>query len=677
LGTSSNGKKKSGIRGKAMDAAAGVAALGMSMGGGPQQQQGFAPEQEQQSQQSALFGGAGPQVMQQMAGQPQGLDPLSAMLQALQHRLAEEQDGVDPREAINAEITPHSLGDAVFDSYKRLEQFRDIRTECIAQFAGPHYPDTGVEGEQYVNLLQQAMDTITPQIVSFEPRAHCEAMAGGLTVEAMVRELSLNRQAKRINLGDKHFEVVLEALFSPVGVIKTGLHAGQDQVVVGDRMFTRGEFYAEVIDFEDYVIDQSARRLDDPIFEGHRMRVPRSVALAAEREPGVPLFDPEVIKSAPRLQMGRINATQADKLAGFQGDPYQLVDMIELWEIAVYMGDRTMIYTLTDLGGNSKWARDPYEFWGPESGPYLKLYFTGVRSNSMPLSYASRILDLHNAGVETSSRFIEGIKNTKLQHIYRPGEEDLADAMMNGGDNEWFKGDPTSVADVKSGGLIAELEPGMEVIMQLFNNASVSSQLIGGQADISKTATAATILQGNAQARLTIMKERALKILSKVFEHMAWYQDNDPYLDETLVARLPGGVRVELKNTPDLREGKFTDFVFSVEAYAAKPMDPAVKLDKLIQALQLLPLLMQLGPQGMSKALQVLSKELQEPLLDEINPDPTMMMAREAVAASSGGPPRNDPGKKPTDSRPQPYGQVLGNARSANQSGQMAAQTGR
>lgn len=591
-------------------------------------------------------------------------DPLIVAFGRLQQIAAQVEDGPDPNNAFEVEITPGDLGQAVRDSWDRLQSARDVRTRCLELYTGRHYGENVDSGlEEYVNLMQQAVESYLPQLVSFEPKAHVDAIDGGLTVEAMVRELSLNRVAKKCDLAEVHFNVVLEAIFAPWGIIRTGLKAGNEQVSVGDKTFIRGEFFVENIDFEDFVTDQSGRRPNERLFDGHRIRIPRAVALAAEKSPGVPLYDAETIRNAPRLQLGKELPSDADRIAGFSGDPYDLVDMIELWEIAVYYGDRTMIYTLSNLDGG-EWAREPYQYWGPADGPYIKLWFTGVPSNNVPVTYAQRMLDLHDAGIRTAYRFIEAIDRTKVAHIYRPGEEDLADALRNADDNEWIKGDPTAINSTKTGGVVPELQPGMQFIMELFNNAGGSPQLVGGSKDIAKTATAATILQGNAQQRVAVMNYRSMRVLSTVFEHAAWYQDNDPMLHETLVSRLPGGVRVEFENTAELREGDFSKFVFTVDAYSARPMDPAVRLDKLTNGLGILFQAATLGPQGFSKVAQILAKELQLPEIDEINLDPVANMARQAVVAAEGGPPKNNPLKAPQRERPEaPYQQSLNQSR--------------
>jgi len=604
-------------------------------------------------------------MVAQAAGQPTGTDPLQLMMAEMAKFSAQQQDGPDPGNAIEPEITPNLLGQAVKNSWERQRVFREVRVQALERHAGPHYGDSAQPDRAYVNLINQAVETLISQLVAFEPKAHVDPIEGGLLIEALVRELSLNRAAKRAQLGEVHYNWVLEALFAPFGIIRTGLKAGTEQVTVGSKTFNRGEFFAENIDFDDYVMDQSARRPTDRTFEGHRLRVPRAVALAAEREPGVPLYDAAVINGAPRLTLGKSEPTESDKLGGFQGDPYELVDMIELWEIAVYLGDRTRIYTLTDLAA-PKWARDPYDYWGPETGPYVKLWFMPLPSNAMPISYASRMIDLHDAGNETANRFIDSIKETKIVHVYRPGEEDLAEAVKQGGDNQWVKGDPTAINSIKSGGIVPELQPGMQFIMELFNNASGSSQLLGGQKDIAKTATAATILQGNAQARITVMTNRSLRALSTVFEHMAWYQDNDPALKETLMARLPGGARTEFQNTPELRKGNYGQFIFSVDAYSAKPLDPAVRLDKLVQGLQVLFSAAPLGPQAFAMVAQIMSKELQIPEIDQISPDPSMMMARQAVVSGEGGPPKDNPLMTPKSNKTErPYQSVLNQSRGA------------
>ena len=107
----------------------------------------------------------------------------------------------------------------------------------------------------------------------------------------------------------------------------------------------------------------------------------------------------------------------------------------------------------------------------------------------------------------------------------------------------------------------------------------------------------------------------------------------------------------------------------TVDAYSSKPVDPAVKLDKLMQAMQMLVASAQLGPNAFAKVAQILAKELQIPEIDEISPDPAMFMARQAVVQNEGGPAADDPVKRPeqkkSNVRQAPFQQGLGQARSA------------
>jgi hypothetical protein len=546
-------------------------------------------------------------------------------------------DAVDPSED-PWPFSPQSLNDARKDSYMRLGWVRDLRTRVVRAYAGVCAEDQ-VDEPSYINLVEQAVDVLHPQLTSLFPKASAEpARTTRLAGAATIREASLNHTADEIELGETHSDAVLDALLGPFAVVRTGIRAGAEEEVVSGRRMNKGQFYANLIDLDDYVCDQAARRDGDFVFEGHRYRIPKETLMTAVKLDGSPMYDRKVAKGLETLSLnGGEEKGDVEELQGHHGDPYELVEMVELWEIAVYMGDRTIICTLHE--GCDKWVRAPYEYWGPETGPYVKLSFLKIPNNAIGKVFAARVMNIADAINGTAEKVTSDIADEKTTYVYKQGEEDFADALRKSKNGEYLASDdPAAVNAVKSGGVQEQTIAAIAVLREWFNSAALSPDISGGQKDNSGTATGAAILNGNAQLRIKFMDGRSRLFLTRIFRHMAWYEDTDPLLQKTVVRRMPGGEKVELVNTAELREGEYGDYNFKTDSASFVPMDPMMMLARLMEFLRELPGLAQLGPDAFSKIVGIGSRRLDEPVLDEINLDPTNMQMREQAAAMAGGP---------------------------------------
>ncbi len=564
-------------------------------------------------------------------------------------KMAAGDDYADGEDAAGGfPFTASDLGRMALESYDRLERFRDVRTKLIAEYVGPHYlgdsipvGDEGTNAEQ-VNLIQQSVEALLPNLVAKTISPSVTPRSANLAVEAMARERTLERTCDQINLVDTHGMAVLDSLLGPMGIVWVGIKAGNDTHTVMDRQFASGQFTAAAIDFDDYVIDQSAKRRTQALFEGHRTRMTIREAKAARRMDGSPLYNHEVLESIDRLRHGDKNIGETQKLSGNSRDPYEVAGFIEVWHLAVYVDGLTYICVIDQLGSEAKFLREPYVYWGPAEGPYRHLSYLNVPNNAVPLAFANRVRDLHDAMRRLSSKIIGDVLTAKDVGIFAPGSEDLTEAINRAVNGQWIKGDPTSITRVTMGAELAKLFPVLDQIRSMANDATGGSQLEGGAKDNSKTATGASIIAGKQANRAEWMGSRSLAFLSSIIQAAAWYQAHDPFLQATVVQRLPGGLKVELLNTAELAQGSYDDFAFKVDALLNRQIDPMVRASKLIELVGQLPAIASLGPQAFSKIMTILASSMDIPELDEINPDQTSMMATQQQMAmqqqQTGGP---------------------------------------
>lgn len=538
---------------------------------------------------------------------------------------------VDPAFPFSAQ----DLGQMGKDSYDRLAPFRLTRQEMIRQYVGPHYPE-GAPGEDYSNLVQQTIEGLLQTLGAEEIKVACEPATLDLKIEAMAQARKLERTAEEIDLAGTHAEAILDALLGPMGVVWAGLKAGGDQCAVNDHRFNPGLFTCACVDLDDFVIDQAARKRTQALFMGHRTRLMRSEARSSLVGEGQPLFDPAVIDGCVRISTGDQDRGDVQETAGRAGDPYETADLIELWQIAVYIGGEVWCCVLDRLDAGAKFARAPWKWWGNERGPYLFVSFLEVPNNAIPLAFVNRIADLHKACARISRKAVGDFVEAKDINVFRPGEESLADAVRKARHSEWVAGDPTAITTISNSGSLQKLFPVLEWVKGMANDATGGTQLQAGAKDNSKTATGASIIAGKQQQREDFMQAKSKKFLTQIMEACSWYLFNDPFLRGSVTQRLPGGAQIELSIDPEMRESDWSKTAIKIEAMAGKKVDPAVRGAQLIEVVKTLPALAALGPDAFTKIMGILGRRLDEPDLDEINPDPSLLQARQMDLAKTG-----------------------------------------
>jgi len=562
-------------------------------------------------------------------------------------------------------FTAQDLGEMGKDSYDRLNAFRVTRQAMLQQYVGPHYPG-GSSGDDYSNLVQQTIEGMLQTLGAEEIKVSATPATLDLKLEAMAQARKLERTAEEIDLAGTHGEAVLDALLGPFGVVWVGLKAGSDQCAINDRRFNPGLFTAATVDLDDFVIDQQAKKRTQALFMGHRTRLMRSEAKAAMVGEGQPLFDSEVIDGCVTISTGDEDRGDTQEMAGRSGDPYDTADMIELWQLAVYIGGEVWCCVLDRLDAGAKFARKPWKWWGNERGPYLFLSFLEVPNNAIPLAFVNRIADLNKACARIARKAVSDFIEAKDVNVYRPGEQDLAEAVRKAAHGSWVMGDPSAITTISNSGTLQKLFPVLEWVKGLANDATGGTQLQAGAKDNSKTATGASIIAGKQQQREDFMQGKSKKFLTEIAQACSWYIFNDPFLRGSVTQRLPGGAHIELAIDPELRESDWSKTAIKIDAMAGKKIDPAVRGSQFIQLCGTLPSLAALGPDAFTKIMSIAARELDQPDLDEINPDPSMLQARQMELAQTGQETQQNRGQEqPGIGAARPGAMQLGQTRSA------------
>jgi hypothetical protein len=539
----------------------------------------------------------------------------------------------------------------------RMMPFRQMRNLVNREFGGAWYgnfADIGARAEsdkRPVNLLYQFVRTYLPNLVGPAIKVKVTAKTMGMRAQATTRELMLNHMLKEMNFTRTWRAVVQDALTGGLGVCRTGLRAGGSSYKVNGELFDMGQPYAVRVDLDDFVRDPQSRDPLEDCWRAFRYRVSRRELL----ELGI--YDPDVVNSIPMIgYAGAMTRGESDEIMGNRQDIDPIDEKVELWDVLYYHGDTVLEGTLA--GNMSKWLMEPHEYEGREGAPLELLSLVDMPNNAMPVSPCGSILDLHLAMAAAGAKMTNQLLKTKASYIYSTAKgEETAMEMRDSFDQEFFQGDPSSVAAVKSGGLLPEMLPAFDWLEGQANKMT-AIHLLNGSEDTSKTATVGSYMQGNASVLLNDWRGLCNEACSKVVRTLAWYFDTDPQLNRTFSYKLPNGAEADVVYDAEAKEGDFGDFHWDLAPFVDTAMDPSLKMRRfgefMTAAGTFLPMVMQFGG-DMVAAVEVMADQYQVPEIADIFPTQNLQMMSQMVDARYGNPGQATPGgKQMTPAGPKP-----------------------
>jgi len=528
-----------------------------------------------------------------------------------------------------------------------MSPFREVRKFVMAETAGPWYGQYSDytrrddDVKRPVNLLRQFVRTYLPNLCGPTIKAKVSPKTTGLRSQARLRELMLDHLLQQIRLAKTWRLVVRDVLMGGLGIVRTGLRAGGSLLDVNGEVFDVGQPYAVRVDLDDFVRDPQSRDPLEDTWRAFRYRVSRQDLLDMN------IYDHDLVMGLPRIGED-IARGDSDKIMGAREDWASVVDeKVELWDVIYYAGDRVLEGTLAGLQ-RSQWLREPHEYEGREGSPLTLVSVEDLPNNAMPVSPCASILDMHLAMSAAATKMTRQILKTKRHYIYKPEGEDTAMEMQEADDQEFFKGDPTTVNALDSGGLLASMVPAFDWLQSNANNETGALQLLSGSDDVSKTATTSAYLQGNANVLLSDMRGLIQEGLREVVKSLAWYMDTDPRLKQTFTVKMENGAEVDVVYDAAQKEGDFADFLWDVDPVADTAIDPSLKMRRLSELMTALPQFMQsvqmLGG-DVTALVEVFAKEYSIPELEDVFPTQGGVMMAMAARQAAGMPMPGQPGQ--------------------------------
>jgi hypothetical protein len=543
-------------------------------------------------------------------------------------------------------VTVKKMYRAIQEGEERLRNFRSSRLLFLREYAGQYYDrDHATIGNEPLNMIFGAIATLVPNLVTNFPKTIVTSKFLMYRGYAELLGLGLDYLAKEMDLRSELRRWIVDSLFV-MGIMKTGIATSDNLVSFSDdTRIDPGQPYAQVVDFDDYILDPAARRLEEASFVGHRVRVPRQMLLDSG------LFKNDIVEQLQPAGQDPYQRREVETISQHELTPAQIValqDLVDVREVWVPAA-KAVVWLPAGQSVFEDYLRvEDYD--GPDEGPYTYLALTPpLPNNPLPIAPVGIWYDLHVASNKMAKKIMEQAERQKDVTIYKPSAADDAQEVIDAGDGEAIGVmDPDGVKVVSYGGQQNSNESHLVQLSYWFNLASGNTDQLGGVKSNANTATQANILQGNQSIRVEDMRDLVYLGTKNIQRKLAWYLHTDPLIALPLIKRTPipaqtvmspmGPVIIPPKMieeqqilSPDTRRGDFLDFNFEIEEKSMSRMDPAVRLQKaLLFAAKVLPSAAQAAmicaqmqvPFSFSKFVIRMAKELDLEWMDEVFYDP-------------------------------------------------------
>lgn len=517
-----------------------------------------------------------------------------------------------------ARIEPKRIVTAARHGWYRRDWIRHNQLLAEQQLAGPYFrtminPEAQKIGStQPISVLGSMIDAYLPQLVSSRWTVDCTSKLTGFQGEAAMRGLRLTHLCEELKIPAQDRLVTLDTLLCGEGMWRCGLKDGPDWVRVDSATYDPGQPFAIRVPPGNLTTDPIARHPDERRFIGDRFIADRQVLLEAG------IGDPDYISTLPNItnQQVHLDPSAPQRYAGLTSDALLSDDLIELWYMMVWDGNRRLEMVVANLDQTDRFIIEPREYEGYELGPYESVRIYEHPNDANGISLAMRLMDLHLAVQRVAERTIRHVLKTKRNPVYSEeiGKE-TAMAINEAADDEPIPGDPNSVKEMVTGGMIDQFQRGMTVLLNLADNAGASLQQSAGRSGVADTATEASIIAGKANNLIQMIRGPLQQARRNIIKRLSWYEDTAPVREQLYSITVGPGLKSNVVYDPATREGNFSDFTYDCGIEFATSMDQATRLVRLQQIVAVLPNFVQMTAMfggDIRAALNLFTKEYPE-----------------------------------------------------------------
>tara|TARA_R110000796_G_scaffold54061_1_gene126577 strand:- start:4867 stop:6639 length:1773 start_codon:yes stop_codon:yes gene_type:complete len=522
-------------------------------------------------------------------------------------------------------LTNEKLVESVEYSRRKLEPFRRQRLAAVKAYTGAHYTDEAAPERMPVNFLEMAISVYKRQLAASAPRVVIQSNSSENRGLALDLEIVMNKVLKEMRFENTLSSWVTDALFS-VGIMKVGLSPSDETAAELEGIFRdSGSVFAETVDLDDFVVDMTVSKWDQPQYIGNRYQLPYEYVIETD------LFGDQT-KNLKETIIGTSNEQGDERIESVSigGDRYQGRDtnrVIEFWDIYLPYERKMVTFQSQDDGGLDPQNVVAERDWtGPEEGPYHILGYGDVPGNLMPLSPIANLIDLNDLSNSMFRKLGRQANRQKTITIVAGGAEEDGERIVRSNDGDTIRSDrPEATREAKFGGVDQSSLAFLIQLKDMFSYLGGNLDTLGGLSKGADTLGQERLLKQASSMKIVDMQERTTSAVKKVMEVIAKYIYYDPIGTYPFSKDIEDtGIKIRTDFRPEVREADFVDFDLDIAPYSMQDRSPAERVQSMMEVMQgvilpMAPQMMQMGVKpDMKKFLHYVSKYSNTPELDEI-----------------------------------------------------------
>lgn len=508
------------------------------------------------------------------------------------------------------------LASAMEWSRRSLRYHRMVRHAIVDQITGGNYSrlssfsSRSTDDEEVpVNMLEMAKSTYARQMVASNPKALVSSPFRHLRPHAVEMMQAVNELFELIDFESTLYGLVDDSIVQ-LGVVKVGITDFDADGVYGTR-HRAGQPYAETVDFDDWVMDMNAKRYEQVQYAGHRFRVPLQYVMDSSLYSNKENLVPSYYRRYNEEGDERVEVLSR----GFEGDPEDLFDMVELWEVWIPWAKK-IVTVVSDDSRTSEPRLIRSEPWlGPDHGPFHLLKYNDVPNNIMPVSPASLLMDLHLIGNRLFNKLSRQADRQKTILGAQGTAIDDAERVVKSNDGDTIRMEnPDRAREFKFGGADESNLIFFTHVKELFNYYGGNLELLGGLGPAADTATQEKMLAAGAGKRMAHMQARHTSCTTKIIKDLIWWMWNDPNIDIPYTYRIPNTKYEHPERwTAANAKGEYLQYNFEVEPYSMAHRTPEMRAEQLIQLFErVIAPGIQLTPDSVEPDMEALLRQIGE-----------------------------------------------------------------
>lgn len=479
------------------------------------------------------------------------------------------------------------LRQAIRESRRAMQPFRQNRIKFVKQLVGRHYSKSGSPHQVPLNWIDLFTYTLARFLVPDNPQILLTAKEREKIAAFGAVQEHGNETMRKMNLGETLRSWAFEALFAPVSALMVGPNQWS-----GTHPFTGQDLWsvtADVVDFEDLIVDMGAPTLSSVTYIGHLYDVPLEQAQKSDT------FGRKVRSRLTQTDLS--NSLEGETsirgitrgLHAWSRQEYSFEPMVRLLD--VWLPDYGVVLTMPEelddvVLHERKWD-------GPQRGPYHLLKFKPVPGQTMGVPPVATVYDMHDALNSVIRKSVRQAQRQKTVLGYRSGKERDAENIRDADDGEIVPmTDTGAVQEFRFGGADG---PGTALVMMIrdwLDFASGNLSAIAGLGPQSETATQDQMILQSASKLVDDMQKRLVRSTTDVCRDLVDYIIRDDLLNTKVEMRHPGypeALLVPLRHK-DLPADMTSDDV-ELDVYSMQYQTPSSRmqtinalLDRVLQA---------------------------------------------------------------------------------------------